>query len=143
MAGKLLISTLLCILSLHISAQTPRFISVRKTEIIGVDGKPFHMRGTNLGNWLVPEGYMFKFNHSSSPRLIQEVLNEMVGPDAANAFWKKYLQNYITREDIHYLKSIGMNSIRIPFHYKLFTNEDYLGGRGEKRGFDLMDRVVG
>ena len=127
---------------LQATAQPTRFISVNKTEVIGVDGKPFHMVGTNLGNWLVPEGYMFKFKHSSSPRLIQEVMNELVGPDAANIFWKKYLDNYITREDIHYLKSIGMNSIRIPFHYKLFTNEDYLGGRGEKRGFALMDRVV-
>ena len=68
---------------LQATAQPTRFISVKKTEVIGVDGKPFHMVGTNLGNWLVPEGYMFKFKHSSSPRLIQEVLNELVGPDAA------------------------------------------------------------
>ena len=129
--------------SLPATAQPSRFISVKKTDIIGTDGKPLHLRGTNLGNWLVPEGYMFKFKNSSSPRLIQEVVNELVGPDAATAFWKKYLDHYITREDIHYLKSIGMNSIRIPFHYKLFTNEDYLGGRGEKRGFALLDRVIG
>jgi endoglucanase len=37
---------------------------------------------------------------------------------------------------------VGMNSIRIPFHYKLFTDEDYLGGHGEKRGFTLMDTVI-
>jgi aryl-phospho-beta-D-glucosidase BglC (GH1 family) len=143
MSGKFLFAAFLLTLSVSLTAQSAKFISTKKTEIIGVDGKPFQLRGTNLGNWLVPEGYMFKFKHSSSPRLIQEVLNELVGPDAATAFWKKYLDNYITREDIRYLKSIGMNSIRIPFHYKFFTNEDYLGGRGEKRGFALMDRVIG
>ena len=36
-----------------------------------------------------------------------------------------------------------MNSIRIPFNYRLFTNEDYMGGRGEARGFALLDKVVG
>lgn len=123
-------------------SQSRGFVTTKGTQIIGVNGDPFYMKGTNLGNWLVPEGYMFKFNHASSPRLIQEMLNELIGPDKAKAFWKKYLDNYITREDIRYMRSIGMNSIRIPFHYKLFTDEDYLGGRGAARGFAIMDRVI-
>jgi len=27
--------------------------------VVGSDVKPFLMRGTNLGNWLIPEGFMF------------------------------------------------------------------------------------
>ncbi len=100
------------------------------------------MRGTNLGNWLVPEGYMFKLKQVNSPRLINEVITELLGPAATVEFWKKWLEAYITEEDIHYLRKIGMNSIRIPFHYRLFTNEDYLGGRGEARGFALLDKVI-
>lgn len=123
-------------------AQT-KFINTRGIDIIGIDGNPFYIKGTNLGNWLVPEGYMFKFKKANAPRLIQTVINELIGPDAAKAFWEKYLSSYITYDDIHYLRSIGMNSIRIPFHYKLFTDEDYLGGRGPTRGFALVDRVIG
>jgi aryl-phospho-beta-D-glucosidase BglC (GH1 family) len=85
---------------------------------------------------------MFKFNKTTSPRLIQEALTELMGPDEVAAFWKKYLANYITEADIHYLKSIGMNSIRVPFNYRLFTEEEYLGGHGEARAFALMDRLV-
>jgi len=118
------------------------FITVKGKDIIGPDGKPFLMKGTNLGNWLLPEGYMFKFKEASSPRLINEVITELIGPAGAKEFWKAHLANYITRKDIHYLRSTGMNSIRIPFHYKLFTDEDYLGGRGEARGFALMDSVI-
>ena len=124
-------------------AQANKFISVKGPEVIGTNGKPFHIAGTNLGNWLMPEGYMFKFGDISSPRLINEAITQLVGPDEASAFWKKYLDVYITAEDIHYLKSIGVNSIRVPFNYRLFTDEDYLGGRGEARGFMLLDRVVG
>jgi endoglucanase len=118
------------------------FITVKGKNIIGPDGKPFLMKGTNLGNWLVPEGYMFKFKDAASPRMINEVISELIGPSAARQFWKAHIANYITRADIHYLRSIGMNSIRIPFHYKLFTDEDYLGGKGEARGFAIMDSVV-
>lgn len=130
---------------LFISAQNfaqQKFFDVRGKEIIAPGGKFFLMNGTNLGNWLVPEGYMFKFDKAVSPRLIQDVIAELIGPDKANAFWKKYLQNYIAHADIHYLKTIGVNSLRIPFHYKLFTDEEYMGGSGEQRGFALLDSAV-
>ena len=140
---KITVSFCLVLLFVIALSQPRHFLFTRGKEIIGTDGKPFYMKGTNLGNWLVPEGYMFKFRQATSPRLIQETLYELVGPGKANIFWKKYLDSYITRDDIHYMRSIGMNSIRIPFHYKLFTDEDYLGGRGAARGFALMDRVIG
>ena len=134
------LAILLCI---NTTAQQNKFIGTKGTHLTGIDGKPFLMKGTNLGNWLVPEGYMFKFKNTSSPRLIQEMLNELAGPEEANKFWKKYLDNYITKDDIHYLASVGMNSLRIPFHYKLFTNEEYLGGHGSARGFAIMDKLIG
>jgi endoglucanase len=128
---------------LCIRAQQSKFISVRGKEVIDAAGKPFLMRGTNLGNWLIPEGYMFKFKSINSPKLINEALSELIGPDETRAFWEKYLHTYITEADIHYLKTIGVNSIRIPFSYRLFTKEDYLGENNPDRGFELLDRVVG
>jgi endoglucanase len=124
----------------NVSAQ--KFVSTKGKDVIGVDGKPFLIKGTNLGNWLVPEGYMFKFQSANSPRLINETITELIGPDAAKAFWKKYLDVYIMQEDIHYLKSIGVNSIRVPFNYRLFTNENYMGDNDSTRGFKYFDRVI-
>lgn len=131
------------VIVLHTAAFAQRFITTKGKEVIGIDGKPFLIKGTNLGNWLVPEGYMFKFNDVSSGRLIDQCFNELIGPDATRAFWKKYLDVYITKDDIHYLKSIGMNSIRIPFNYRLFTNESYMGDNDASRGFKYLDRVIG
>ena len=130
------------LMGVRAQAQIQKFISVKGKEIIGVDGKPFLMRGTNLGNWLVPEGYMFKFKNVSSPRLINTAFSELMGPEETQAFWLKYLDVYITRADIHYLKSLGMNSIRVPFNYKLFTKEQYLGKSDPNHGFELLDRVI-
>ena len=101
------------------------------------------MQGTNLGNWLVPEGYMFLFKDASSPRLINQVISELVGPVKAKSFWNKFLENYITAADIHYLKQIGMNSLRIPFNYRMFTTEYYMGSGDPERGFIYLDRLVG
>ncbi len=124
-------------------AQSNNFISVKGKAIIGTDNKPFLIRGTNLGNWLVPEGYMFKFKTTSSPRLIDQAFTELLGPEEAKAFWLKYQDTYITAADIHYLKTTGINSIRVPFNYRLFTYENYLGQNNPNRGFELLDRVIG
>ena len=140
---KLQVLLFILILPLFAIAQTNNFITVKGKEIIGVDNKPFLIRGTNLGNWLVPEGYMFKLKTISSPRLIDQAFTELLGPEEAKAFWLKYQDTYITAADIHYLKSTGINSIRVPFNYRLFTYENYLGQNNPDRGFELLDSVIG
>lgn len=132
---------LLLLAPFFVAAQT-KFFDVKGKSIIDPKGQPIVLKGTNLGNWLIPEGYMFKFKDATSPRMINQVFTELIGPDKTAAFWKKYLDNYVTKADIHYLKSSGMNSIRIPFHYKMFTTESYLGANDPNRGFELLDRVI-
>jgi len=126
-------------LSLNMDAQP--FVSV-KGSTITLNDKPFQLKGTNLGNWLVPEGYMFKFTHATSPRMINEVFDELIGPAETKRFWNNYLHSYITEADIHYLRSIGMNSIRVPFNYRLFTDEDYMGEKNPDHGFQLLDKLL-
>jgi aryl-phospho-beta-D-glucosidase BglC (GH1 family) len=126
----------------NLSAQTAKFIGVKGKNVIGTDGKPFLIKGTNLGNWLVPEGYMFKFKAVNSQRLINEALTELVGPEEMKLFWRKFQDTYITEADIHFLKASGCNSIRVPFNYKLFTSEDYMGQNNPNRGFELLDRLI-
>ncbi|MDB5110372.1 MAG: glycosyl hydrolase family 5 [Mucilaginibacter sp.] len=138
-----LIAVILVIATIQLKAQSSKFITVKGKNVIGPDNKPFLMRGTNLGNWLIPEGYMFKFKGINSPKLINQAFMELMGPDETKVFWKKYLDTYITQADIHFLKSTGMNSIRIPFNYRLFTYEDYMGENNPNRGFELLDRVIG
>lgn len=125
-----------------LKAQTGRFITTRGKEVIGPNGKPFLMKGTNLGNWLEPEGYMFKFQSVNSPRLINEAITEVIGPEEATKFWKTFQDAYITEGDIRYIRQMGMNTVRIPFDYRLFTEEDYCGQNNPNRGFELLDRVI-
>ena len=80
---------------------------------------------------------LFGFNGGpQSPREIEELFNELEGPEAAAAFWHSYRDAYVTEEDIRFLRDTGANSIRIPLHYKFFTP-------GNEEGFALLDRVVG
>src|SRR5258706_2173390 len=99
-----------------------RFVATRGKEFISPDGKSLLLKGINLGNWLLPEGYMFKFKGTNSPRLIQVAINELVCEEAARRFCITYRDNYITWEDIRLIMQSGFNSVRVPVHYHLFVS---------------------
>ncbi len=121
--------------------QQSSFVTTDGKNIVTPDGKPILLRGINLGNWLVPEGYMFKFTNTNSPQRINEAFNQLLGPEATKKFWKQYRDNYITKEDISFIKKSGLNSIRVPFNYRLFVSEDQTQ-RFDGPGMEMLDRVV-
>lgn len=131
----------LVMLASLLNAQNTRFVSVKDKKFLDPEGKPLFLKGINLGNWLVPEGYMFKFKNATSPRMIKEVMAELLGPEGASKFWRTYQDNYITRKDIEFIKNSGLNSIRIPFDYRiLVSSEDPL--IWDEHGFELLDRAI-
>ena len=74
------------------------FVTIQGQDLIKPDGTKLFIMGTNLGNWLNPEGYMFKFNKTNSGRFINEMFCQLVGPDFTADFWKAFKDNYVTRE---------------------------------------------
>jgi endoglucanase len=114
-----------------------RFVHADGRYLVAPGGEHLLLRGTNLGNWLEPEGYMFGLEGGpQSPREIEEFFSQLVGPEEAAQFWRAYRDAYITEDDIRFLHEAGVNSVRIPLHYKLFVP-------GNDEGFALVDRVVG
>ena len=118
-----------------------KFVYTEGKEIKSPNGKPLLLKGINLGNWLVPEGYMFLFKHATSPRFIDEVFKELIGPSETRKFWKEFQDNYITGKDIKFIKNCGFNSVRVPFNYKLFIVEDHPEIE-LNRGLELLERVI-
>lgn len=126
---------------LTISSTNAQFVTTKGKQFFTPDGKQLKLKGINLGNWLLPEGYMFKFKTASSPRLIHTVINQLVGEDEGRRFWKNFRDNYITAEDIRFIKQSGFNSIRVPFNYRLFVSADD-PHKLEGEGYELLERVV-
>jgi endoglucanase len=128
----------LLLLFLALTSQgSAQFAHTDHNQIVDAAGKPLLLRATNLGNWLVPEGYMWLFEGGpQSPGEIQGLVLELLGPEGSAAFWQKYRENYITREDLALLHRAGFNAIRVPLHHSLFESDD-------AEGFKLVDRFIG
>ncbi|HEX4020935.1 MAG TPA: glycoside hydrolase family 5 protein [Acidobacteriaceae bacterium] len=112
------------------------FVHTQGSNLVDAQGRPLMLRGINLGNWFEPEGYMFDLDGGpQSPREIEALTNELIGPEKSAAFWKQWRLNYITESDIDLLSRSGFNSVRVPLHWKFFDSDN-------AEGFRLLDRLV-
>ena len=125
-----------------VEEQPAGFVTIQGHDLIQPNGEKLFIKGTNLGNWLNPEGYMFGFGRTNSAWMIDLLFKEAVGPDFTAEFWQQFKDNYITRKDIDFIAQQGANTIRLPFNYKLFTDEDYMGQTGTKDGYERIDSVL-
>lgn len=119
------------------------FVKVKGHGLVDEKGEAYFIRGTNLGNWLNPEGYMFGFKKCGSAHMIDEMFKELVGPEQTRRFWRAFKDNYIAEADLAFVAATGSNTVRLPLHYKLFTDEDYLDLTGPGDGFRRIDDVIG
>ena len=131
----LLLPFLIC--TTLLPAQAKRgFVHAQAEELIDGAGQPLMLRGINLGNWFEVEGYMFHFDPGpQSPREMEDLTKELLGPGKADQFWKQWRANYITEADIDRIHAMGFNSVRVPLHWKFFTSDD-------AEGFKLLDPLV-
>jgi endoglucanase len=111
-----------------------RFVHTEGKHVVAPDGRKLLLRGINLGNWLVPEGYMFHFDKGpASYREITALFNDLIGPDETARFWKQYRDTYIGETDIRFIREAGFNCVRIPFHARLID---------DGTAFPLLERVI-
>ncbi len=121
-------------------AAESRRVRIDGQHFIAPDGSELRIKGINLGNWLMPEGYMFKFEVAKAPHQIFGAFERLLGRERAPAFWTEFHERYVGEDDIHFIKSVGFNTVRVPLHWDLFMTRD---GHVQGDGWALLDRVVG
>ncbi|MFN8255309.1 MAG: cellulase family glycosylhydrolase [Bacteroidales bacterium] len=124
------------------SAQKLTFLKTSGQDIINEKGEKIYLLGVGLGNWMLPEGYMWKFGgEGDRPRKIEQLIENLIGKEKADKFWNEFRKTYITEADIQKIAELGFNSVRPALNSRLFLTE------GEKKefkdeGFQLLDSLV-
>ena len=117
------------------------FVHAESGRLVDGRGEQLMLRGIGLGNWLLPEGYMWKFEGPwpQSPREIEALLEDLVGPARATQFWLRFRATFITEEDIARIRAEGMNHVRLPINSRVVMDDE--GGLIDE-GFAHIDRLI-
>jgi hypothetical protein len=118
------------------------FLHTAGQDIVNETGKKIVLKGVGLGNWMLPEGYMWKFGRlGDRPRKIEKMVTDLIGVEKSITFWKTYRKNYISEADIKRIAELGFNCVRPALNSRLFLTEDDQPLHVEE-GFQLMDSLI-
>ncbi len=118
------------------------FLKASGKSIVNGAGQNVLLKGIGLGGWLVPEGYMLHTSgFANSPTAIRNKIEELIGTENANSFYKEYESNYVNKKDIDKIAEWGFNSIRLPMHYNKLMQANQSGVYIEE-GFLQIDSLL-
>ena len=85
-----------------------------------------NLKGCNLGNWLILEMWMLNYSERGIADQYEfiKTLEERFGIEEAERLMDIYRTNWIQGSDFDIIKSFGMNTVRLPFDYKLLMDSD-------------------
>ncbi len=115
------------------------FVHRAGTELVDGSGRPLLLRGMGIGNWMLPEGYMWKFGPGAeSPREIEALVARLI-PDGAEAFWQGFRARFFAEEDVARIAESGFDHVRLPINSRLLIDDD---GDFIEAGFAMVDDTI-
>lgn len=116
------------------------YVHARDARLFDGSGRELLLRGVGLGNWMLPEGYMWKFGPGAeSPREIEALTTRLLGEAGSSRFWTKFFDVYISEADIRLIAESGFDHVRLPINSRLIQAPD---GSPLEAGYALIDRLI-
>lgn len=104
------------------------------------DSGPLLLRGVGLGNWLVPEGYMWGLAPTvQSPRQIEAMTVAALGWEESRVFWRRWREEFVSDADLAALAAAGFDHVRLPLNWRLLVGLD---GTPLAEGFATVDGLI-
>ncbi|MCI2415835.1 glycoside hydrolase family 5 protein [Saccharopolyspora sp. K220] len=114
-------------------------VRVEGDHLATAAGDPVRLRGVGLGGWMNMENFIT--GYPATEELQRKALRRVLGEEVYHAFFDRFLDVFFADEDARFLAEIGMNCVRVPFHYRHFEDDDRPMELKEE-GFRLLDKAV-
>jgi len=101
--------------------------------------KKINLYGYGLGTWMNLEHFMLGIPGTDFQ--IRTAVIQAYGKNNADRFWSSFYRAVINEDDFRFLKGLGINTLRLPFSYRRFE-DDQAPYTYNEQGFQEMDRVL-
>jgi endoglucanase len=117
-----------------------KFLRVKGREIFDDAGKKVMLRGVCLGGWLNMENFITGFPGTEEDQ--RRAVREELGEERYRAFFRSFLDSFVTEGDFEFLSGLGATAVRVPFGCRHFARDGYAAGDYDEGGFHYLDRSV-
>lgn len=111
-------------------------------HLVDPGGQIVPLRGTNIGNWLLIEPWMFGiFNDDiRDQHTFLSILESRFGAERTHELMEAHRLGWFTQRDANHIASFGFNAVRLPVHYAHMLTED---GKLRDDAFRWIDVGIG
>ena len=114
-------------------------LSTDGSRITNRDGSPVVLRGFGLGGWMNMENFIAGYPANEEAQ--REALRAVLGEERYEHFFDRFLKHFFTEDDAQFIRSLGLNLLRVPVNYR-YLEDDMRPFEIKEEGFRHLDRVV-
>jgi len=117
-----------------------KFLTTKGTKLFDGDGRTVILRGFGLGGWMNMENFITGYPANETAQ--RQVVCDVLGEEKYELFFERFLECFFTEDDAKFIKSLGLNLLRLPVNYRHFE-DDMNPFVIKESGFKHLDRVIG
>jgi len=115
------------------------FLNVEQNKIKNQAGEEVSLHGVGLGGWMNMENFITGF--PANENAFRQVVYRALGKEKADYLFDRYLEYFFMDEDASFIRSLGLNLVRLPFNYRHFE-DDMNPTVILEAGLKHLDRVI-
>jgi endoglucanase len=114
-------------------------LSIRGGGLVNQAGETVVLRGFGLGGWMNMENFIT--GYPANEEAMREALHSVFGPERYERFFDRFLQGFFGAGDAAFVRSLGLNLVRLPVNYRHFE-DDMAPMTIRESGLRYLDRVI-
>src|ERR671921_2556748 len=91
-------------------------LRVRGNRIVDGEGNDVVLRGFGLGGWMNMENFITGYPANEEAQ--REAVRATLGEEKYQSFFDRFLEHFFTEGDARFIRSLGMNLLRLPINYR-------------------------
>jgi endoglucanase len=95
------------------------------------------IKGVNLGGWLLMEGYILG-GRNIAESAFKDAFRKAHGKLELEKFERVFRNNFIQEDDFKNIRSMGANTVRLPFNYRLLETKPFTYS---SKGFSYLENA--
>src|SRR5215475_6067780 len=114
-------------------------LRVHGHDVVDGDGQSVVLRGFGLGGWMNMENFIT--GYAGNEQTHREALRRVLGDELYAAFFEQFLTSFFGAADARFIRSLGLNLLRLPINYRHFE-DDMAPFELKEDGFRHLDRAI-
>ena len=115
------------------------FLSIRGRDLVNQAGEIVTLRGFGLGGWMNMENFIT--GYPANEEAMRDALHSILGPIRYERFFDRFLEDFFGAGDASFIRSLGLNLLRLPVNYRHFE-DDMAPLEIKESGLRQLDRVI-